>query len=193
MSDGVLRQYMIDECGEDGYPYAWHAEIKHLVREQAGFRCVRCLHPYRAGDILTVGPRGEWSRCDVFCRHQGGEVRYGDDDCWTSLGSLVEIQEALKNPVPGFRVEARWRILTVHHLDENKANCRWWNLAPLCQRCHLTIQTRVHLHQVYVFAHSDWFKPYAAGYYAWHYLGEELSRDETMARLDELLALELIE
>ena len=38
--------------------------------------------------------------------------------------------------------------------------------------------------------HSDWFKPYAAGWYAWRYLGEELDRDETMARLDELLALE---
>ncbi|GAH88897.1 unnamed protein product, partial [marine sediment metagenome] len=28
-------------------------------------------------------------------------------------------------------------MLTVHHLDGNKANCEDWNLAALCQRCHL--------------------------------------------------------
>ena len=30
--------------------------------------------------------------------------------------------------------------LTVHHLDSNKANCANYNLAVLCQRCHLRIQ-----------------------------------------------------
>ncbi len=39
--------------------------------------------------------------------------------------------------------------------------------------------------------HSEWFKPYAAGYYAATYLGEELSRDEVEERMDELLGLEL--
>ena len=28
-------------------------------------------------------------------------------------------------------------VLTVHHIDMVKANCRWWNLVALCQRCHL--------------------------------------------------------
>ena len=28
-------------------------------------------------------------------------------------------------------------MLTVHHLDGNKWNCELWNLAALCQRCHL--------------------------------------------------------
>ena len=32
------------------------------------------------------------------------------------------------------------RTLTVHHLDADKANCRWWNIPALCQACHLTIQ-----------------------------------------------------
>jgi len=30
--------------------------------------------------------------------------------------------------------------LTVHHLDGNKANCKDWNLAALCQRCHLHVE-----------------------------------------------------
>jgi hypothetical protein len=35
--------------------------------------------------------------------------------------------------------------------------------------------------------HSEWFRPYVAGYYAATLLGEELDRDETMSRLDEFL------
>lgn len=82
------------------------------------------------------------------------------------------------------------RVLTVHHWDGDKANCRWWNLMALCQRCHLSIQGRVDPHQAYMLEHAEWCKPYAAGLYAWKYLGEELTREETMARLEELLALE---
>jgi hypothetical protein len=82
--------------------------------------------------------------------------------------------------------------LTVHHLDIDPSNCRWWNLVALCQKCHLTIQAKVVLEQQWVLEHSDWFKPYAAGWYAWKYLGQDLSRDEVMARLEELLSLERV-
>jgi len=83
-----------------------------------------------------------------------------------------------------------WRILTVHHLDGDKSNCRWWNLPPLCQRCHLSVQARVVMEQPYIFEHSAWFRPYAAGFYAWKYLHQDLSREEVMKRIEELLALE---
>lgn len=56
--------------------------------------------------------------------------------------------------------------LTVHHLTGEKDNCRWWNLAPLCQRCHLQIQGKVIMHRPWLLEHSEWFKPYVAGYYA---------------------------
>lgn len=32
------------------------------------------------------------------------------------------------------------RILTVHHIDQNPANCDWTNLVALCQACHLHVQ-----------------------------------------------------
>lgn len=54
--------------------------------------------------------------------------------------------------------------LTVHHLDNNKSNCEPWNLAVLCQRCHLHIQGKVFLPQFYMFEHSEWFKPHLEGY-----------------------------
>ena len=99
--------------------------------------------------------------------------------------------------------EARWhcircgtshahpgRVLTVHHWNGDKADCRWWNLMALCQGCHLSIQGRVNPDQVFAAEHTEWCKPYAAGLYAEKYLGEELTRFEVMNRLEELLALE---
>lgn len=55
--------------------------------------------------------------------------------------------------------------LTVHHLDGDKSNNAEWNLACLCQRCHLKIQGKVFLPQSFMFEHSDWFKLHAEGYY----------------------------
>jgi hypothetical protein len=55
--------------------------------------------------------------------------------------------------------------LTVHHLDINPENSAWWNLAPLCQRCHLSIQSKVIMERPYMFSHSEWFRPYVAAYY----------------------------
>lgn len=77
--------------------------------------------------------------------------------------------------------------LTVHHLDLDPSNNRWWNLAALCQRCHLSIQGRVVMERPYMLEHTEWFRPYVAGYYAHTVLGENLTRAEVDARLDELL------
>jgi hypothetical protein len=130
------------------YPADWH-EIATAVKQAAGWRCVRCRHPYRPGD----DPR----QCDEQCTHPP------DRKC---------------------------RMLTVDHLDGDKANGRWWNLAPLCQFCHLQVQGKVIMQRPWVWDHTTWFRPYAAGYYAWRYLGLDLTREEVEARLDELLSLE---
>lgn len=77
-------------------------------------------------------------------------------------------------------------MLTVHHLDLNKSNCEWWNLAALCQRCHLKIQHKVIMERPWMFEHSEWFKIYAAGYYAHR---NNLPHDKAfvMSHLEELL------
>jgi len=53
--------------------------------------------------------------------------------------------------------------LTIHHLDNDKSNCSEWNLAALCQRCHLQIQGKVNMFQEYALDHSEWFKPHIEG------------------------------
>lgn len=83
-------------------------------------------------------------------------------------------------------------ILTVHHLDMNPANNAWWNLPAICQRCHLHVQAKVIMERVWLYDHSEWFKPYCAGYYA-HL--QELPEDKVyvLAHLEELLAYPLKE
>lgn len=81
--------------------------------------------------------------------------------------------------------------LTVHHLDMDPANCAWWNLPALCQRCHLHIQAKVIMQRPWMFAHSAWFQPYAAGYYA-HQHGECESRPAVMLHLERLLAYAVV-
>ena len=79
-------------------------------------------------------------------------------------------------------------ILTVHHLDMNPANNAWWNLLACCQRCHLQVQAKVIMERLWIFEHSEWFKPYVAGYYA-HLIGRPEDRYYVLEHLDELLAL----
>lgn len=60
-------------------------------------------------------------------------------------------------------------VLTVHHLDGDKTNCADWNLAALCQRCHLSIQGRIKMDQMFfepLMPVSSWFEPHYAGYLA---------------------------
>jgi hypothetical protein len=78
--------------------------------------------------------------------------------------------------------------LTVHHLDLNPANCEWWNCPALCQRCHLQIQAKVVMKQVWMFEHSEWFKPYVAGYYV-SLKGLPTDKEYILKHIDEILEL----
>lgn len=166
------------------YPPDW-PEINACVCAEAGHRCIRCGHPYVKG---TRG-KGEWSPCDARCTHDGpfGAVEV--------IGGPIKplpdkVREQMRVCRSEWNVYAQWRILTVHHLDGDKANCQWWNLLPLCQRCHLTVQGNVNPQTPYFLEHSDWFKPYVAGFYAKKYEGRNITREEAIARMDELLAKE---
>lgn len=85
------------------------------------------------------------------------------------------------------------RILTTHHFDGDKANDEWWNLMALCQVCHLQIQGRVDPEVPWFLEHSEWMKPYAAGFYAWKYEGRKITRQEATERQDALLCYELLQ
>lgn len=107
------------------------SEIAKEVKDEAGWKCVRCKHPH-----------------DRKTGH----------------------------------------VLTVHHLDIDPQNCEWWNVPALCQRCHLKIQAKVILERPWMFDHSEWFKPYAAGFYA-SVNGYPTEREWVMKNIDFLLSL----
>lgn len=67
--------------------------------------------------------------------------------------------------------DAKQRVLTVHHLDLNKANVAWWNLAALCQVCHLSVQSRVDFHQYYMLKQTHWIETYIHGWTIWQLTG----------------------
>jgi hypothetical protein len=176
--------------------------IKDFIRARDGHRCLRCHHPYEKG-------LGQWSPCDEQCDHEGphrfrqrfyrdgieiepGEWSYAPSEQWQGgpVSNWFPVVEGYEDKPPAWGCEAEYRILTVHHLNGVKHDCRWFNLVSLCQRCHLSIQTRVVMERPYHQEHSEWFKPFAAAYYANVYLGLEPTIEETQERLEEFLALE---
>ena len=164
------------------YPPDW-PEIGDRVRAEAGHRCVRCGHPYRTGQH---GDGGE-TPCDSQCTHTGPIYIWNFQGLEKNPCANMIAGEAVRY---GHKVTALWRILTVHHMDGDKSNCAWWNLLALCQKCHLTIQGRVNPSIPYFLEHTQWIQPYVAGFYAHKYLGQNLTRQEAMERIEELLTLE---
>lgn len=172
------------------YPADW-GEIANEVKERAGRRCIRCGHPHESPkERIPCDDDCDLSRhievAGLWALHKQ-TVREADAGF---MADPLDINK-FRHPKTKLWHNQRQRVLTVHHMDGDKANVAWWNLVALCQVCHLQIQGKVTLEQHYYLEHSTWFKPYVAGYYAWKYLGEGLTRSETEHRIDELLNLEL--
>lgn len=180
----MRRLTISGQYAEDG------KERRRKTREAAGHRCIRCGHPFETGKH----GRGEWTPCDEKCTHDG-PVRLMDlvhnevAQFFPLLSTGFIAADLIKIHAP-LIVQAQWRILTVHHFDGNKSNDAWWNLLSLCQRCHLTVQSRVNPEIPWLFEHSDWLKLFVAGFYARKYEGADLTREQVESRLDELLAYE---
>lgn len=128
-----------------GYPDDWPV-VALKVKSLAGWRCVRCGHRHES-------PK-EKLPCDSFCMPQYHPETY-------------ELQMFLWSEWVADR--QRQRILTVHHLDGIKYNRAWWNLAALCQVCHLYIQRVTEHNMAYWYDREDfmgaegWLEPYMMG------------------------------
>lgn len=100
------------------YPVDWEA-ISRRVRAEANQICEWCGKPN--GKIVTVIPLmpGTWWDAQL--------------DMWRdSCGAPAAVVEGSLLPTKQIRI-----ILTVAHLDQNPSNNDRFNLAALCQRCHL--------------------------------------------------------
>lgn len=165
------------------YPAEW-PEVSLRVKVEARFRCVRCRHPGARWVHESKNPEHYmWELARRFGRSPNLRIDRVEGGAYVRAGWLPCDRRCVGHP----RHDNRLRTLTVHHLDNNKSNLRWWNLAALCQVCHLQIQAKVTMPAGYLHPHSEWFLPYVAGYYA-STLGEDLTRKEVEARFPELLS-----
>lgn len=97
------------------------------------------LPPEKELAILDNARRVNWSDCDGECCHPGPlRVRY--DGVWREFEDTSADPGAIVQA--GNLVQAAWRILTVHHLNERKEDLRWHNLVALCQRCLATWRSK---------------------------------------------------
>ena len=66
-------------------------------------------------------------------------------DNWQEIAWAVKCREGWQCERCGAEHGSIPNVLTVHHLDNDKSNCANWNLAALCQRCHLHVQALLSL------------------------------------------------
>jgi len=69
------------------------------------------------------------------------DTKHGYPDDWKVTAARIKSRAAHRCERCGHPDDtANGYTLTVHHLDADKSNCQDWNLAALCQRCHLRVQ-----------------------------------------------------
>lgn len=102
--------------------------ISRLIRyRRANNRCERC-------DI----PNGE-----IIKRLKDGTHRQPNSVEWDMINSRIRNKQS--NLAESLKHHGFTRIvLTVAHLDHDKTNNRFHNLAALCQKCHLTQDIKQH-------------------------------------------------
>ena len=127
------------------YPPDWPAIAKR-IKDAAGNRCERCHHP----------AEGPWKMGRAALEALIAHAPYELD--MIPFPGHAPCDEQCTHPRDG-----KQRMLTVHHLDLNKRNIEGWNLAALCQGCHLHIQGVVDMTQDYMGEHTDWMKPHVDG------------------------------
>lgn len=160
------------------YPTDWERQSLE-VKESAGWRCVRCHHPF-------APDQGSPLFCDDMCDTSRGihrRVESGDDRANQHIGPRVK------------RINSRnaeWlRAINygVHHFDGDKSNSQWWNLLAMCNSCHLKTQSSVIPERPWILEHSEWAKPYVGGFYAWWFAKREPTRAEVERDTDLFLAI----
>lgn len=153
------------------YSSDW-GELSAQVKELAGWRCIRCHHPF-APDT------GSPLFCDSACDPSRGIHRRIHAESHRQV-----LSDRFALPPIVTRIDARNAIWLeslnygVHHFDGDKSNNRWWNLLAMCNSCHLKTQSSVIPERPWLFDHSEWARPYVGGFYAWWFARREPTREE---------------
>lgn len=146
------------------YPWNWR-RISYRAKRLHGFRCERCHHPHvprRPERIIYDLWNHDWevTASVVWARAPRTTLAFAWP--WRRVRQNTKCD--------GFCTHAgdsKHRILTTHHLDGDKSNWRLWNLAALCQVCHLQVQAKICWDQTYLGEHSIWLIWHIERYRRW--------------------------
>jgi len=106
------------------------------------------------------------------------EIKKGYPLDWDTIATTVKVAHGRKCEACGHvDSPATNYTLTVHHLLPIPSLCEPWNLAALCQRCHLTVQNTFDIRQEPMFELPVWLKPHRAGFVAWKDQQERRGRE----------------
>lgn len=91
-------------------------------------------------------------------RQRGREYKERDyPDNWKEIATRIKDAADWKCERCGHPHDvAAGYMLTVAHMIPDKSNVEDWNLAALCQRCHLHCQHKIDFLQGYMFEHTEW-------------------------------------
>ena len=113
-----------------------------------------------------------WKLAHFFSDHRRPDQRDSYPPYWDRLASSIKMMADWKCEVCRHPHEPEeGYCLTVHHLVAVKSMCYRWNLAALCQRCHLKLEGRLSLEReadtVQMFALPEWLVPHLEGFIEW--------------------------
>lgn len=109
------------------YAATWKTEIRPAILQRANSKCEFCgiqNHIYVF--------RGDWNGKEVY------QTEHGDIYCADTSTVLVKGDLGFHESIQGKTVDQKAikTVLTIAHLNHDKADNRHENLKALCQRCH---------------------------------------------------------
>src|SRR5712691_3372734 len=175
---------MEEATGGEGPVQGLHGRIPETPRSEGASQAVpaRLLPPSQAAEARALKDR---QLASVIERRKAGTQGYPPD--WHLIATRVKALAGWcceRCHVRNNEEEPDGTMLTVHHLTGEKWNCEPWNLAALCQRCHLRVQSRVVFYRIPMMydwvrmayepltVHSRWMARHIRGYNVWALLND---------------------
>lgn len=119
-------------CDYKKYHPEWKTRIRPDILDRDGHCCKFCKVPNK---ILVC--RGQWN---------GGDVWQNDDGQIHDAKTGEYLGDAYVGDVWNGKERRLTKIvLTIAHIDHDKNNNEYENLAALCQKCHLGIDLKHHM------------------------------------------------
>lgn len=119
-------------CDYSKYHPEWKTKIRPDILERDGHCCKFCKVPNK-----TLICRGKWGEIEVW-QNDDGQIHDAKTGEYIGSSYVGDVWVGNKRTLTKI-------VLTIAHLDQDKTNNDYDNLAALCQKCHLGIDLKHHM------------------------------------------------